>query len=151
MSGLDKMKAQIIAEAQENAKEILAQAHAQADSIIGEAKAQAEKDARKIVAQAEARAEDSVKRLASSSDMRKRKAVLEAKQEVISEVLEDAYKAVGELDDAAYFTETVPDGMDGGFILIYGGIEENCTIKALFDAKRDELSDKVNRQLFTAV
>jgi V/A-type H+-transporting ATPase subunit E len=38
MSGLDKMKAQIIAEAQENAKEILAQAHAQADSIIGEAK-----------------------------------------------------------------------------------------------------------------
>ena len=53
MSGLDKMKAQIIAEAQENAKEILAQAHAQADSIIGEAKAQAEKDARKIVAQAE--------------------------------------------------------------------------------------------------
>ena len=81
MSGLDKMKAQIIAEAQDNAKEILAQAHAQADSIIGEAKAQAEKDARKIVAQAEARAEDSVKRLASSSDMRKRKAVLEAKQE----------------------------------------------------------------------
>ena len=60
MSGLDKMKAQIIAEAQDNAKEILAQAHAQADSIIGEAKAQAEKDARKIVAQAEARAEDSV-------------------------------------------------------------------------------------------
>ena len=56
MSGLDKMKAQIIAEAQDNAKEILAQAHAQADSIIREAKAQAEKDARKIVAQAEARA-----------------------------------------------------------------------------------------------
>jgi len=119
---------------------------------------------------------------------------------VISEVLEDAYKAVGELDDAAYFamlekvlekyvlpeegticftekdrkrmpqgymekvyetakkkggslelTETVPDGMDGGFILTYGGIEENCTIKALFDARREELSDKVNRQLFTAV
>lgn len=43
MSGLDKMKAQIIAEAQDNAKEILAQAHAQADSIIGEAKAQARK------------------------------------------------------------------------------------------------------------
>ena len=60
MSGLDKMKAQIIAEAQDNAKEILAQAHAQADSIIGEAKAQAEKDARKIVAQAEAKAEKNI-------------------------------------------------------------------------------------------
>lgn len=105
--------------------------------------------------------------------MRKRKAVLEAKQEVISEVLEDAYKAVGELDDAAYFamlekvlekyvlpeegticftekdrkrmpqgymekvyeqrrrkaeawnlSETLPDGMDGGFILTYGGTKK---------------------------
>ena len=190
MSGLDKMKAQIIAEAQDNAKEILAQAHAQADSIIGEAKAQAEKDARKIVAQAEARAEDSVKRLASSSDMRKRKAVLEAKQEVIREVLDDAayfamlekvlekyvlpeagticftekdrkrmpqgymekvYETAKKKGGSLELTETVPEGMDGGFILTYGGIEENCTIKALFDARREELSDKVNRQLFTAV
>ena len=38
--------------------------------------------------------------------------------------------------------------MEGGFILVYGGIEENCTIKALFDAKRDELSDKVHGLLF---
>lgn len=38
--------------------------------------------------------------------------------------------------------------MKGGFILVYGGIEENCTVKALFDAKRDELSDTVNRALF---
>lgn len=38
--------------------------------------------------------------------------------------------------------------MKGGFILAYGGIEENCTIKALFDAKRDELSDKVNNVIF---
>ena len=38
--------------------------------------------------------------------------------------------------------------MDGGFILVYGGVEENCTIRAMFDAKRDELSDKVYRILF---
>ena len=38
--------------------------------------------------------------------------------------------------------------IDGGFILIYGGVEENCTIKAVFDSKRDELSDRVNRLLF---
>ena len=166
MSGLDKMKAQIIAEAQDNAKEILAQAHAQADSIIGEAKAQAEKDARKIVAQAEARAEDSVKRLASSSDMRMLEKVIEKyvlpeegticftekdrkrmPQGYMEKVYETAKKKGGSLE----LTETVPDGMDGGFILTYGGIEENCTIKALFDARREELSDKVNRQLFTAV
>lgn len=38
--------------------------------------------------------------------------------------------------------------MKGGFVLVYGGIEENCTVKALFDAKRDELSDTVNKVLF---
>ena len=37
---------------------------------------------------------------------------------------------------------------DGGFLLVYGGIEENCTLKAVFSAKREELSDQVNRMLF---
>ncbi len=35
--------------------------------------------------------------------------------------------------------------MDGGFLLVYGGIEENCTIRAVFDAGREELSDRVNQ------
>lgn len=38
--------------------------------------------------------------------------------------------------------------IDGGFILVYGGVEENCTLKALLDAKREELTDKVQRFLF---
>ena len=41
-----------------------------------------------------------------------------------------------------------PRGIDGGFLLVYGGIEENCTIKAVFRSKREELSDRVNRLLF---
>lgn len=39
--------------------------------------------------------------------------------------------------------------VDGGFILVYGGVEENCTFKALLNAKRDELADKVQRLLFS--
>ena len=38
--------------------------------------------------------------------------------------------------------------LDGGFILIYGGIEENCTIRALFDARRETLQDQVHGLLF---
>nr|WP_294493783.1 V-type ATP synthase subunit E [uncultured Mediterraneibacter sp.] len=41
-----------------------------------------------------------------------------------------------------------PENIDGGFLLVYGGIEENCTIRAVFASKRDELSDQVNRLLF---
>lgn len=39
--------------------------------------------------------------------------------------------------------------IDGGFILVYGGVEENCSFKALFSAKKDELSDKVHEILFS--
>lgn len=35
-----------------------------------------------------------------------------------------------------------------GFILVYGGIEENCTIRALFDARHDEMQDTVHALLF---
>ena len=39
--------------------------------------------------------------------------------------------------------------IENGFVLVYGGVEENCTLRAIFDAKRDELSDKVHRMLFS--
>ncbi len=42
--------------------------------------------------------------------------------------------------------ETRPTG--GGFILSYGGVEENCTFRALIDASRESLSDKVQNILF---
>ena len=38
--------------------------------------------------------------------------------------------------------------IDGGFILVYGGIEENCSIDAVFAEKRDELLDQVRKILF---
>ena len=43
-------------------------------------------------------------------------------------------------------TECRPTG--GGFVLVYGGIEENCTFPALFDARREELQDLIHRLLF---
>ncbi len=38
--------------------------------------------------------------------------------------------------------------IDNGFILAYGGIEENCSIEAMFAEKRDELRDQVRKILF---
>ncbi len=38
--------------------------------------------------------------------------------------------------------------IENGFVLVYGGIEENCTIKAIFDANKDEMQDKVNALLY---
>lgn len=40
--------------------------------------------------------------------------------------------------------KNIPDG----FILVYGDIEENCTLEALFSADTDEMQDKVQKVLF---
>lgn len=54
-----------------------------------------------------------------------------------------AAKAGGELT----VSKEAADIADG-FILKYGGIEENCTLDALFAEKHDGLVDKVNRVLW---
>ena len=43
-------------------------------------------------------------------------------------------------------TEAAP--IDNGFILKYGGIEENCSLRALFSSMKDQLQDKVNAALW---
>lgn len=42
--------------------------------------------------------------------------------------------------------ETRP--IDGGFVLAYNGIEENCSISALFETNVEELQDKIQTLLF---
>lgn len=39
--------------------------------------------------------------------------------------------------------------VEKGFILSYGGIEENCSFKAMFDARKDDLQDLVQKILFS--
>jgi len=42
-----------------------------------------------------------------------------------------------------------PKAIENGFILVYGGIEENCTLKAVFDARKEVLQDLTNKLLFS--
>lgn len=39
--------------------------------------------------------------------------------------------------------------IDGGFVLKYGDVEENCSFAAIFDAREDEFSDLIRDVLFT--
>ena len=38
--------------------------------------------------------------------------------------------------------------IENGFILVYGGMEENCTFRAMFNARKDDLQDIIQRELF---
>ena len=39
--------------------------------------------------------------------------------------------------------------IENGFILVYGGVEENCTFRALFNTQRDRLQDIIHEKLFS--
>lgn len=56
--------------------------------------------------------------------------------------------ALSESPMAELSVSEIPANIDGGFLLIYGEIEENCSFDALFAAERDTLQDKVHSLLF---
>ncbi len=41
-----------------------------------------------------------------------------------------------------------PSDIDGGFILTYGGVDVNCSLKALFDDNSEKITDAVAKLLF---
>ena len=197
MTGLEKMKSQILEEAQSSAKEILDNARSEAEKIKAEARERAEAQCGRISEKSQAEVKTLEERSVSSCGLQRRKALLEAKQEVISAVLDKAYEKLTGADDETYFDiirkmlrkfvpaqkgeisfsardlERMPKGfedeikeiakekggelnlskesreVEGGFVLIYGGIEENCTFRAMFSSRRDELADKVHALLFS--
>ena len=103
MSGLDKMKSQILDEAAHTAEEKIAEAEAKAEKILKDARAEAALQAGKISDKAQADAEHYAQRIASSCEMQRRQAILRAKQEVIADVLDKAYDRLLNLDTEAYF------------------------------------------------
>ena len=197
MTGLEKMKNQILDEAKSLAEAKVSDAENQAQEILEAAKAEAAKTAAGISQKSEADVANYTERIASSIDLQRRTRVLSAKQEVIAEVLNTAYEKLKAMETADYFAMMMKildkyvlaqageiyfsqadvnrmpadcraeiekiakakggslkicsqeKGIEGGFVLAYGGIEENCTLRAMFDAKRDELSDEAHRLLFS--
>ena len=197
MTGLEKMRNQILDEAKSLAEAKVSDAENQAQEILEAAKAEAAKTAAGISQKSEADVANYTERIASSIDLQRRTRVLSAKQEVIAEVLNKAYEKLKAMETADYFAMMMKildkyvlaqageiyfsqadvnrmpadcraeiekiakakggslkicsqeKGIEGGFVLAYGGIEENCTLRAMFDAKRDELSDEAHRLLFS--
>ena len=196
MSGLEKIKSQILEEANAAAQSKTAQAQAQAQEILDAAKAEGEKLAKSIIEKAEIQAKNFGERAQSSAELKRKTSMLTSKQEVISDVMEKAFHKLTNMQDKEYFElvlklaekyvlakegsiffsakdiarmpadvkqsilkiaedkggslEILPSekDFDGGFVLAYGGIEENCTFKAIFEAKKDEITDAIYKIIF---
>lgn len=197
MTGLEKIVAEVKDDASKESADILTEAKAKSDDILAAAQQDALKIADEVSRKSEKDIENYRKRMASSADLKKRTAVLTAKQETITQILDEAYEKMCNADTDEYFAriermlalyvqpekgeilfsekdlERMPEGfakkieeaaeaaggsltlskkgadIENGFVLVYGGIEENCTLRAVFDAKKEELTDKVHKILYS--
>ena len=119
MTGLEKMKSQILNEAELSAKKILDEAKQDAEKVMQTAKENAEAECGRISKKSEAELEAVKERAASSRDLQKRKAILQAKQEVIAKILDDVYEALLVLDDKSYF-EFIRKRLNRAFAVFFG-------------------------------
>lgn len=60
----------------------------------------------------------------------------------------EALKAAANANGAKLTIAEEAADIKNGFVLSYGGVEENCTIDALFDQSMDDMQDKVKDILF---
>lgn len=69
--------------------------------------------------------------------------------ERMPEEFKEKIKAIADNKGAKVNISDKTKNIKNGFILVYGEIEENCTIQSLFDEKSDALKDIVNKELFS--
>lgn len=195
MNGLDKILQQIKDDSDAAVAKIKGESEKSAFEIKQKILKNAEKEVAAIKVRATAECEDIKARGDSSAALAKKQAMLNAKQSIISELINNAHGSLLSLSANEYFAiiekmiaknshkneqgkisfnkadnqrlpkdfneklSKLSGGMltlsddtadiDGGFVLIYGGIEENCSFDAIFSEKYDELQDEVYSLLFS--
>lgn len=197
MSGLDKIVEEIRCQAEAEAKAILKKADEYCETYMEDVQKKVDSEVEAYNKKKAGERALYEEKTYSGAEFLERNSVLKAKQECISECLNNAKKKITALSDEDYFkfleqilkanvqsetgimcfgkkdmdrlpkdfesrvlkiaetkggnlkiSEECAD-IEDGFILVYGEIEENCTLKALFDTNTDMLKDIANRKLFS--
>lgn len=197
MAGLDKIINQIAEEAEHSANQIIEEAKKEALRIWETEEEQTKKICLAMEEDLNTEIVNYREQVKSSADFQRRTFLLRAKQEIIENIMEKAYRTLENESIDVYFDfiaklickyaqgksgriyfsqkdlSRMPEGFEekieqaaavndgtltlmketrdiqNGFILVYGGIEENCTLQAVFNARKEEIQDKVYGMLFS--
>ncbi|NLZ80679.1 MAG: hypothetical protein GX913_02575 [Clostridiales bacterium] len=106
MTGLDKIIRHIQEDAASIAGSTLKDGQNKSDEILAEALAEGNRKGAEILKQSEADVRTSLNRSKSAADLMERKLILEAKQQIIGQVIEDAIKTLKDMPEEEYF-ETI--------------------------------------------
>ena len=195
MSGIDKILQEIEEEGRAAADRITQEAGEKIENLRKEILEKAQARCEEIRAQGGRESRGILERGASGAELLARRMILEAKQELLAELLRKAQESIYQMENHEYFAlirrivaknalprpgelllspedrERLPDGFEkelagllpeggslkvssetrdirGGCVLLYDGVEENCSIEALFSAGKDEMTDLARSILF---
>lgn len=120
---------------------------AKKQELIGQVLSEALKEVKNLEAE---RYFDAVVKLAAESAMEGHGTIYfsEADLKRLPEGLEERMNAAAAGKKAVLTIASEPREIEGGFVLSYGGIEENCSFDAIFDSAREQLQDVVHKILF---
>jgi V/A-type H+-transporting ATPase subunit E len=104
MSGLDKILVQIIADAQEKAESIISEAKTRSEATLERMTAEAKREGEARIDAARTEAKAAVERSRSAAELRTKRSVLQERNRIIDEVLEDVKAQIRALPDAEYFS-----------------------------------------------
>ena len=150
MNGLDKIIAQILDDAKQESLAIQEKAAGEAETTLaaaGEKVKKLEEEQAKSAAQREKSYEEQLlSRFVTdrAGEIYVSKRDLERMPDDFPAKIEKTAQEKG----GSLVLKKEPREIDGGFVLVYGGVEENCSAGALFASQRDELADKVHAMLF---
>ena len=102
MEGIEKIKERILEEAREEKEKIIADAEAQAQEILRQHEQKAKEILDDMLDKAGKAAEEKKRRIISMAQLENRKALLQAKQQIIDEVFEKAKVALQSMPDEKY-------------------------------------------------
>ncbi len=103
MAGLDKILEDIRSESAAAVASVTEAAQAERDKALAEAAKDADAQAQKILSQAQSQADDLIARADSAAQLRRRRLLLETKQELIASVIDKAKQTILDLPDSDYF------------------------------------------------
>ena len=172
MAGLDKILTSIKAESDEAVAKRIDEAKAQAEAMRKDAEASVKDECAQIEENGRRSADDTVSRAESAAALQKLAALPDDRyfDTIMKIAVKNALPEEGTIIFSAADRKRLPTGFEadlnkklsggrlkvsddtinaaGGFVLSYGGIEQNCTFKALIDAEREKLTDGVSKVLF---
>ena len=117
----ERIEELVLSDAKERAEKVLSEAEKKAKSIVEEARREAEKEAEAIISKKKTEAKAYARRILSEARLKAKLKVLNAKEQLVSEIFDEALKKLKELAQSPTYKDVLESLIRDAAITIGGG------------------------------